>query len=223
MTDETRNEHVDLASDDGIEPVGETPDEAPEDRDLELNTPKPSEDKSTETDQKDPKVVAKRYKSNADGRNQYQKATNALNDIHESLQAHQQQQQQMSQRIQQVKQQQDEVEGDILETERRIERLQRTKERVQELPDDAQLSQTLAGGVIVEITTDDEVEDLYDDLDESVEAYEAKVENLEEQQDDLEEVEERLEEQVASMQGENKTLEQAANELQNHRSMLEDT
>lgn len=119
---------------------------------------------------------AKERLRNADGETHAEKASNAVEEAVESLQKNGQQLQQLEQQKQQA--------------ENRIERLEMTKDRVEEQPPDCTIMQTLAGGVSLEVPTDeyhktdedDEVytrSDLCDEIDETVEALEGKIEKLE--------------------------------------------
>lgn len=111
----------------------------------------------------------------------------AIDEAVESLEQHSQQLQQAKQQLQQA--------------EQRIERLEMTKERVEEQPPDCQVIQTLAGGISLEVPTDayqqttaqkaEGVEtytrgNLVDEIDETIEALEGQVGDLENRIDSME-------------------------------------
>lgn len=192
MTEHT--EEIDLSSD-GEQESG-----------LELETEQ-VEDTQTETEKFDNRVKrsAKQILESADGRSEYERATNALEEAKASLDNHQRQRTQTVNKREEYK--------------RRIDRIEETVNRVKQLPDTALCTQQLSGGVTVEVLPDghqssDEEEgftrsDLIDDLEETAEVLGEEIE--------------ALEERARSMEKEIEVLQAAYRRISTHREMLDDT
>lgn len=74
-------------------------------------------------------------------------------------------------------------ESTIDESRKRIERLEETKERVRDQPDDVPILQTMAGGISFEVPADTEGydrDDLCEEIDETIDALEEQIDSLEE-------------------------------------------
>lgn len=138
------------------------------------------------------KRASKRLLKAAEGRSELDRAENAIEDAHEALQHHEQQYAQIQSRIR--------------ETESRITRLENTRVRVEELGDDASMFQQLEGGIIAEVSGDDERERVLDEIDETVEALEENVS--------------RMEQRSESMETEQMVRKRAIKRLRNHVEML---
>lgn len=194
MTDDPTKMEVDLSdgSDDAIldemdaDAEDDTPQSPPEPRSPDTESA-PEADRPGPKMEKAAKQEAIRLRQNAAGETQVEKVQNAYQQATDSFERN-------SQQLQQIKQQRQ-------QSDDRIDRLEMTKERVQEQPEDAQILQTMAGGISLEVPTDthdtvddEDVEregytrsDLIDEIDETAEALEEQLGNLEEQEESLEE------------------------------------
>lgn len=194
MTDApTQQFEVDLSDDATLEEMDADTDDAPPDP----HTPKPESKSEPQARtgasaggdgngvspalREEAKQEAIRLRENADGDSQAEKVRNAYQQATDSFERNSKQLRQLRQQHQQA--------------EDRIERLEMTKERVKDQPPDVPILQTLAGGISLEVPTDeyepeDDVytrSDLVGEIDETIEALGEQVDDLGGQVDGLEE------------------------------------
>lgn len=188
-----------MTDDEPITVDARTGDEKAENEDgMDLETPDPDADVATDEIDLDERgnEEAKRRLRDADGDDQYEQAVNASAALREDLEGHTNDLAKRQQMLQQSR--------------RKIERLVVTIDRIDETPDDALVQQELAGGVTVEVPpeADDGFDraDLVDDLEETKELHEERID--------------RLEENVENMKTEVRVLQTAFRELQKTKEML---
>lgn len=126
---------------------------------------------------------AKRRVDAAPGEDDIAKLANAINDAEQAIETH--------------RGQRDQAENVLEQARVRVDQLKQTRERLEDLPDDCSVIQTVAGGISIEVPTESDDgfdrDDLLEDVDETIESESEKVERYEERLEGLDHSLERAE------------------------------